>query len=79
MSGKLILYNVNLSFPVRAVKIVARLLDLELELRYVNNRIYLACVQIFKLNIQFSINSDIDLLNGEQLKEPFVKVRKNIK
>lgn len=33
MSNKLILYNLDLSPPVRTVKIVARLLGLNLELR----------------------------------------------
>lgn len=33
MSEKLILYNLNMSPPVRSCKIVAQLLDLELEIR----------------------------------------------
>lgn len=36
MSNKLVLYNLDYSPPVRAVKVVARLLGLELELRLVN-------------------------------------------
>ncbi|XP_055295140.1 glutathione S-transferase 1-like [Sitodiplosis mosellana] len=50
MSGKIVLYNLNLSPPVRVVKTVARLLDLDLEIR------------------------DVDLLNGEHLKEPYIKL-----
>ncbi|XP_031625775.1 glutathione S-transferase 1-like [Contarinia nasturtii] len=50
MSNKLVLYNLDLSPPVRVVKTVAKLLNLELELR------------------------DVDLLNGEHLKEPYIKL-----
>lgn len=34
MSNKLVLYNLDVSPPVRAVRTVAKLLGLELELRY---------------------------------------------
>lgn len=50
MSKKLILYNIDWSPPVRAVKVVAKLLGLELEIR------------------------DINLLEGEHLKEPFISL-----
>lgn len=36
MSNKLILYNVDMSPPVRAVKVVAKLIGVELELRLVS-------------------------------------------
>lgn len=36
----MILYSWDLSPPVRAVKIVARLLDLELEIWYINGSFY---------------------------------------
>ncbi|XP_031617003.1 glutathione S-transferase D7-like [Contarinia nasturtii] len=50
MSGKLILYNIDLSPPVRTVKTVAKLLGLDLELRNIN------------------------LLEGEHLKEPYARI-----
>lgn len=36
MSNKRILYNLDLSPPTRAVRVVAKLLGIELELRYIN-------------------------------------------
>jgi len=50
MSGKIVLYNLDLSPPVRTVKTTAKLLGLELDVR------------------------NIDLMNGEHLKEPYIKL-----
>lgn len=36
MSNKIILYNVDLSPPVRVVKVVAKLIGVEFEIRLVN-------------------------------------------
>lgn len=70
MSGRLILYHLEMSPPSRAVRIVARLIGLELELRY------LATNQ-FEMDILFQnffFFRSVDSFESEQSSEAFIRV-----
>lgn len=75
MSQTLTLYNADLSPPVRVVKIVSKLIGLQLELRYEIPIIVTSNLNKKKCTVEQSYNfRNIDLAKGEHLQESFLKV-----